>query len=68
MAEIHNGTLDKWEEALEVHITILQNCQDEKSLNSCMQCQDILECLTRKEYIRSVYESMNKGSGGGFEF
>jgi len=68
MAEIHNGILDKWEEALEVQITILQNCQDEKLLNSCMQCQDILECLTRKEYIRSVYESMNKGTGGGFEF
>lgn len=68
MAEIQHGTLDKWEEALEVQITILQNCQDEKSLNSCIQCQNILECLTRKEYIRSVYESMNKGSGGGFEF
>ncbi len=68
MADIQNGALDKWEEALEVQISILQNCQDEKSLSSCMQCQEFLECLTRKEYIRSVYESMNKGSGGGFEF
>lgn len=68
MAEIQNDILDKWEEALEVQITILQNCQDEKSLDSCMKCEYLLECLTRKEYIKAVYESMNKGTGGGFEF
>jgi hypothetical protein len=27
-----------------------------------------LDCLVRKEYIKAVYESMNKGAGGGFEF
>lgn len=69
MAKIgKNGELDKWEEILEGQITVVQNCQDKKSLDSCMKCQDILECLTRKEYIKAVYESMNKGTGGGFEF
>jgi hypothetical protein len=60
--------LDKWEEALEVQIQIVQNCQDEKMIDSCMKCEYILDCLVRKEYIKAAYESMNKGTGGGFEF
>ncbi|MCI0500143.1 MAG: hypothetical protein L0Y61_00145 [Epsilonproteobacteria bacterium] len=63
-----NKTLDKWEEALEVQIKLLDECQNKKNLKSCMQCEFILDCLTRKEYIKAVYESMNKGTGGGFEF
>jgi hypothetical protein len=67
---MHNDdkTLDKWEEVLEVQIKLLEECQNKKSLESCMQCEFILDCLTRKEYIKAVYESMNKGTGGGFEF
>ncbi|MDD2697615.1 MAG: hypothetical protein PHF17_02305 [Arcobacteraceae bacterium] len=68
MQQNDTTTLDKWEEALEVQIELLTQCQEEKSLTSCMQCQYVLECLTRKEYIKAVYESMNKGTGGGFEF
>jgi len=33
-----------------------------------MKCIKILECEIRDKYIKAVYESMNKGSGGGFEF
>ncbi len=67
---MHNddGTLDKWEVALEVQIKLLEQCQSEKSIESCSKCQYIFECQTRKEYIKAVYESMNKGTGGGFEF
>jgi hypothetical protein len=68
MSNQQNMELDKWEEALEVQIKILHNCQNEKSIDSCTKCHYILECLTRKEYIKAVYESMNKGAGGGFEF
>jgi hypothetical protein len=60
--------LDKWEELLEIQIKILKQCQSTKSLNSCTPCEHLIECDTRKAYIESVYESMNKGSGGGFEF
>ncbi|HIP12560.1 MAG TPA: hypothetical protein EYG97_03350 [Arcobacter sp.] len=60
--------LDKWEELLEVQIKILKECQVSKSLNSCTPCEHLIECDTRKAYIKAVYESMNKGSGGGFEF
>ena len=64
----HKKQLDKWEELLEVQIKILQECQITKNLNSCTPCKFLLECETRKAYIKAVYESMNKGSGGGFEF
>ena len=60
--------LDKWELALEEQIKILQRCQESKGLNSCTPCEMLLECSVRKEYVKAVYESMNKGSGGGFEF
>ena len=60
--------LDQWEELLEVQIKIIQECQVSKNLKSCTPCDLLLECVTRKAYIKAVYESMNKGSGGGFEF
>ena len=59
---------DKWQLALDEPLKILQNCQSEKQIDSCMKCEKILDCTTRDGYIKAVYESMNKGSGGGFEF
>ncbi|BFU77228.1 hypothetical protein ALC152_04430 [Arcobacter sp. 15-2] len=59
---------DKWQVALDAELLILKKCQLEKSLDSCMKCEHLLECTTRDKYIKVVYESMNKGSGGGFEF
>ena len=63
-----NIELDQWELALEDQIKIIQKCQEDLKLTSCSKCDKILECITRKQYVRSVYESMSKGSGGGFEF
>jgi len=60
--------LDKWEEKLENMIVELQNCQNENGLKSCIPCKRCFECNLRKQYVNSVYESMNKGSSGGFEF
>ena len=64
----NNKTLDKWEEALEKQLVILKECQDKKELDSCMKCPEILDCKIRLDYVNAVYESMNKGTGGGFEF
>ena len=63
-----NTQLDKWELELEEQIKILKQCQDSKQLSSCSICEQFLNCQTRQQYIKAVYESMNKGSGGGFEF
>lgn len=59
---------DKWQITLEEELCKLQGCQQSKQLNSCYPCKEILQCETRSVYIRAVYESMNKGTGGGFEF
>ena len=59
---------DKWELALEVEIKVLQQCQESKQLSSCSLCSEFINCTIRQSYIKAVYESMNKGTGGGFEF
>ncbi len=60
--------LDQYEQALEVEINILQMCQKERNLKSCMECDKLIGCEIRKKYVQAVYTSMNKDSGGGFEF
>ena len=60
--------MDKWQIALDEQVVILKDCQKSKNLNSCMKCEQILNCKIRDTYIKGVYESMNKGAGGGFEF
>jgi hypothetical protein len=59
---------DKWELSLDNPLKLLQQCQINLKIDSCLKCNQILECQTRENYIKAVYESMNKGSGGGFEF
>ncbi len=59
---------DKWQLALDDPLAALECCQVDRGVESCMECDKILECEIRDLYIKAVYESMNKGSGGGFEF
>ena len=59
---------DKWQVTLDAEIVILKQCQINNNLDSCMKCEKLLDCEIRDKYIKIVYESMNKGSGGGFEF
>ncbi len=59
---------DKWEEALAAQLERLKNCQKDQDLSSCLPCPKILGCPIRERYVSAVYESMNKGKGGGFEF
>jgi len=61
-------TKDKWQVALDAEIVILKQCQIKNGVDSCMKCSKLLECEIRDNYVKVVYESMNKGSGGGFEF
>ncbi|PAF43017.1 hypothetical protein [Helicobacter sp. 11S03491-1] len=68
MSEIQNPQ-DIWEKKLEEKIQILKDCQNQKNIQSCFKCEKIIECKTRKDYVKSVYESMNKGvQDGDFEF
>ncbi len=61
-------TLDEWDLKLEEQLQILKQCQKEKNFTGCEECELFFECEIRKTYVVAVYESMNKGSSGGFEF
>ncbi len=60
--------LDEFEKDLQEKLKILQECQNSNNLQSCFDCDKILECETRESYVKAVYLSMNKGVTGGFEF
>lgn len=60
--------LDEWELKLEEKLHVLQQCQTSKNFLGCEPCEVFFECEIRKTYVVAVYESMNKGSSGGFEF
>ncbi|ARJ56627.1 hypothetical protein [Campylobacter cuniculorum] len=60
---------DEFEKAMDTKKELLMQCQNSKNLNSCYNCTELLSCLTRKEYVDAVYNSMSKGkTEGGFEF
>ena len=60
--------LDKWQIALRTKMEELQICQQQHRLQSCSKCEKFLTCELRDAYVKAVYDSMNKGTGGGFEF
>lgn len=60
--------VDSFEAKLQEKTKELKSCQEEKSYTSCMNCDSFIPCPTRKYYVAAVYESMNKGKSGGFEF
>ncbi len=68
MAKEQELVLDEWDLKLEAKLKELNECQTSKNLASCSPCEHFFECKLRKKYVLCVYESMNKGSGGGFEF
>lgn len=68
MEEVTEQPKDQWQKALEEELQKLKMCQKSKNVDSCLKCDLTLNCEIRKSYILAVYESMNKGSGGGFEF
>lgn len=68
MSENDKNSKDIWEEKMEIELNKLTECQKSKGLDSCMKCEQMFDCKTREIYVKAVYESMNKGRGGGFEF
>ena len=68
MSDTPQKERDQWEKALDEKLNELKFCQKEHNLQSCFPCEKLLECQLRASYVKAVYESMNKGSGGGFEF
>ena len=68
MQDTSSPKMDKFEIHLDEMIVKLQQCQIQKNMKSCSDCEHYLACELRTEYIKSVYNSMSKGDTGGFEF
>lgn len=68
MGEENNNKKDIYEQNFEEKLKILKECQSSKNLDSCMKCDKMYECQTRKDYVDATYQSMIKGQSGGFDF
>jgi hypothetical protein len=68
MSDETHTKLDIWDKALEVKLQELKTCQANHNVSDCFDCDKLLACELRREYVKAVYESMSKGSMGGFEF
>ena len=60
--------LDQFEKKLEEQILTIYECQKKHQLDSCLKCPNLIGCEVRQAYVIAVYNSMSKGSTGGFEF
>jgi hypothetical protein len=65
---MNNEVRDDYQKALDEKKEILQKCQQENNIDSCMKCEKTFTCETRQDYVKAVYESMSHGETGGFEF
>ncbi len=63
-----NNSSDNFQKKLDDNIQKIKECQKEHDVNTCFKCEFVIECKVRKEYVDSAYSSMNKGSGGFFNF
>ena len=68
MTQQDKEIVDSFELILQEKTKELKSCQEENRYTSCMSCDSFIPCPTRKNYVLAVYESMNKGKSGGFEF
>ncbi len=68
MSNEEKNRLDEYELKLLDASKKLKECQKENNVNSCLKCKEIIGCQVRNEYVKAVYDSMNKGQSGGFEF
>jgi len=66
--DLEKEDLQKYEKQLMRYTQALQECQANKQLRSCLKCEDVIGCKVRDDYVKAVYQSMNKGESGGFEF
>ncbi|MSN96033.1 hypothetical protein F1B92_02300 [Campylobacter sp. FMV-PI01] len=63
-----NQIKDKFDLKLDEMLFRLKDCQENLSQQSCLNCEKFIDCETRNDYVKAVYESMSKGKKGGFEF
>lgn len=59
--------VDKYEQEHNEALDKLKKCKS-RVRDSCMPCEQYIECPLRLEYIKKTFQFLNKGKTGGFEF
>lgn len=57
-----------YEKQLDEKLSELESCQKQNALDSCLKCANLMGCELRKDYVDAVYQSMNGGTNGEFDF
>ncbi|RDU61645.1 hypothetical protein [Helicobacter sp. MIT 14-3879] len=57
-----------FKEELDIKIDELKSCQTNNNVDSCLKCSKVIGCEIRNSYVESVYNSMNGGNSGFFNF
>lgn len=60
--------INSYQEKLEESLKKLKESQNSNGVESCLQCEKVIGCEVRNLYVKLVYESMNGGESGDFEF
>jgi len=60
--------LNNYQQKLDESLKKVQDSQKDNGVDSCLKCKKIIGCEIRNLYVRIVYESMNGGQSGDFEF
>lgn len=63
-----NEIQSEYDKKLDDKIAQIKECQEKHNVDSCLKCDQTIGCTTRSEYVTAVYNSMNEGKSGGFEF
>lgn len=59
---------NNFEKELDNKLGELSACQQNKGVDSCLKCANLIGCELRNSYVDAVYQSMNSGSSGEFDF
>lgn len=57
-----------FEKELNKKLGELQQCQQNSGVDSCLKCANLIGCEMRNGYVDAVYQSMNGGTSGAFDF
>lgn len=46
----------------------VKTCQENHTLSTCFDCENLLDCELRDEYVKATFEYLSDGKQGDFDF
>ena len=60
--------MNNYEEIQQEMLKKVQTCQKDHDLKTCFDCDKLLDCELRDEYVKATYEYLSEGKQGDFDF